>query len=217
LALAIVSFVADLTNRNERRSHSDEWKAYAFVRCLKGERFRPEDIVFDGRTFTIKPNDCASAVALFVAMAGQYLRPRLSSERRYLIAPVPSSKTTLVSVPAVRTTLDLAEGLAGELLFDGDVETHDLLRWDAEKTSTRSGGTRDAKLLAERLRLIGDVDPDARYILVDDVWTSGGHLRAAASVIKAAGGRVAIGVAAAHAVHESLIPSFQAREFTLDD
>ncbi len=52
---------------------------------------------------------------------------------------------------------------------------------------THEGGTRDARKLYDELVLIGDL-PERTVILIDDVFTTGGHILAAAAKISTAGG-----------------------------
>jgi orotate phosphoribosyltransferase len=64
---------------------------------------------------------------------------------------------------------------------------------------THQGGTRDARKLYDELVLIGDL-PKGTVILVDDVFTTGGHILAAAARISTAGGHCCYAICVARTV-----------------
>jgi len=75
------------------------------------------------------------------------------------------------------------------------------------------GGTRDAQYLFDRCRITGALTaaPRRRIVLVDDVVASGGHLRACAARMSAAGYRVELGIVAGRADQIQVVKPFSVR------
>jgi predicted amidophosphoribosyltransferase len=95
--------------------------------------------------------------------------------------------------------LEQAQALAAELGMGAMVV--DALRWSEPLLSaSAAGGMRDPQHLLDRLRVVGTF-PEARlrYVLVDDVVTSGGHLQACGAMLRAHGQRVELAAVAGRA------------------
>ncbi len=54
----------------------------------------------------------------------------------------------------------------------------DVLRWKTPKTPSHIGGSCSGEALYDNLTVLGTLQPGVRYVLVDDVFTGGGHLQA---------------------------------------
>jgi predicted amidophosphoribosyltransferase len=92
-----------------------------------------------------------------------------------VLVPFPSSKADLAFSNTNRTTT-LANAIGAE--YGHGVTVCDVLRFDQPiPSANEQGGTREAEILYEHLRLTGSVK-DQRVVMIDDVLTSGGHLRA---------------------------------------
>jgi predicted amidophosphoribosyltransferase len=138
-------------------------------------------------------------------MAADFLAQGTLPHETYLV-PIPNTKCTIDSEHKPRTAL-LANAIATYL---DNVEMTDILRWKESMESAHSGsGTRDPFLLIENLAAIEKV-PQASIVLVDDVVTTGGHIKACARFLTDRGGKVLSAICAARTVQIS-----QENPFTL--
>jgi predicted amidophosphoribosyltransferase len=112
-----------------------------------------------------------------------------------MLVPIPDSRCVCDSDES--RTRALADVIAARL---SSCRVTDCLRFDTDVRSAHCAqGARDARSLYHHLRLVGAVSRDTSHVLVDDVVTTGGHMAAAAAALRAAGGRVRIGICAASA------------------
>lgn len=77
-------------------------------------------------------------------------------------------------------------------------------------------------VLYPSVKLIGKPDPEVRHVLVDDVFTTGGHVQAIAAALCGEKGKVTLVVTAGRTVHEQLAdpfspPDIECEEFDPDD
>ena len=116
------------------------------------------------------------------------------------LVPIPHAACNLdAHVPP--KTLRLAEALR-DALAPGQATVMDLLRWgEVIPQAHLAGGTRDPQELYSLLRLTRRHLPEhlPQLVLVDDVFASGGHLRAAAAFLRDCGARVPMAVCAGRA------------------
>jgi predicted amidophosphoribosyltransferase len=130
------------------------------------------------------------------------------------LVPIPNSDCA-VDLRHVPRTVALADALGVELrkLTTGDVVVVDVLRWSEPLVAAHAGGPRDARYLFDRCRVTGDHSllQHRRIALVDDVLTSGGHLRACAARLLQSGYRVDVSVVAGRADHTQVGEPFSIR------
>jgi adenine/guanine phosphoribosyltransferase-like PRPP-binding protein len=145
----------------------------------------------------------AQATGWFGQMAAQILNDHRVV--RAILVPLPNSDCA-VGVPASRTA-----ALASAVASSSDAVVADILRWDQVwPSASEQGGTRDPAILYRRLTLVGRIQPGP-CVLIDDVLTSGGHLRAAAHVLASLGADVVLAICAARADQEPTSHPFEMR------
>jgi hypothetical protein len=131
--------------------------------------------------------------------AAYYLSKELDLKpyQPFILVPIPS-KELLVGAPTPTgpSTALLATEIVKALANVGlSSRVVDAVRWTEKIQKARMGGTRDARYLFERLRVVR-TDHDVVPIIVDDVFTTGGHIRAAEARLKTANMAPAFGICA---------------------
>jgi hypothetical protein len=111
------------------------------------------------------------------------------------LVPIPHSACTQ-GVAASRTRV-LADAIVERTRAAMVV---DALRWIEPMVPAHRGGPREPSLLYPKLRLPAAWTPlDRAYVLIDDVATSGGHVRACAARLKARGANIPLAICGARA------------------
>ena len=168
--------------------------AHKLVQALKGKTIKGylqlQDVDGNLRRFTSE--DSEHAFEIFGRWARQKIRG-LSPAPAYIV-PVPSS-----------ICLQLGDDQKGRKLaatvarFAPEYQPLDALHWKQALQKAAEGGTRSASVLLDNLRVIDTLKP-SRMVLIDDVVTSGGHLRACAQALRSKGHTVELALAAAQTV-----------------
>ncbi|RKH12797.1 hypothetical protein D7V97_07465 [Corallococcus sp. CA053C] len=186
MAVKLVCFASYLTRSDEPWSNEDH-NASKFIKAIKGNRqFKGFATVPVRRNrLRLEMTNRNQAYRWFGHMAGDYLNAKWLQhlEGPAYIVPLPSSEgvvgATINRFPALR----MAEELQKVTAYHTTVL--DILRWREPKPSASSaGGSRNANVLRENL-VVTSKPPPGPCILVDDVCTSGGHLRAAVAALEA--------------------------------
>jgi predicted amidophosphoribosyltransferase len=147
------------------------------------------------------------AFSMFAEMAA----PTTSAKRAVSVVPVPGSKAISRGDVERGSTYQMATALAQRV--GGDAVP--CLWWKQPMRSAHSeDGTRDPVVLSENLEL-GTV-PEGTIVLVDDVYTTGGHLKAAEAVLRTAGHPVLLAICAARVSEQEEANMFRMQTFVIE-
>ena len=130
-----------------------------------------------------------------------------------IIVPIPGSAVTILHPPDFRTAL-MAEAIS--VKCDPPVAFSTSLRWRKAQQSTRNGGPRDASLLYNNFTISARQLPDGDIVLIDDVFTLGGHLKAARWRFEDIGRTVLGALCCGKSTWEQLADPFNVQEEALD-
>jgi hypothetical protein len=197
MPLKVVSLSTYRTSKGTGWSKAD-YNASRFVKAIKEKPVKGYGYVpvGGGKVLLLDASTAKDAPAMFAQRAAIVVK--WDQVGPVAFVPLPNSSCAVNTDQPPRTR-KLADALATHILT-GDAIVADILRWDTPLPSAHeAGGTRDPQLLYPRLRLVGDVPAGRRIVLIDDVLTSGGHLRAAAAFLEAQGATVAGAVCAGRA------------------
>jgi hypothetical protein len=207
MPLTVMTYVAYRT-RNFSGDQS-EYNAHKFIQAIKerpvkGYAWIP--VGADKRK--LEQSNRHRAAVWFGELAAAEILERVPEPR--VLVPIPNSDCVVGT--AESRTAKLAREIAQHMpatIWDG-------LRWVEPNTPSSQGGPRDPAVLLANLRMVRR-PATGSCVLVDDVTTSGGHFRAAATKLQSRGMTVALAIAAGQTVHEPVDNPFGWVEVTLDD
>lgn len=209
-----------------RKGARGDHDAHDWIQALKGKHFNGyAQVPVCGRLHRLTDENGSDAIQWFGEMAVAYLGAKKITGP-FVIIPVPNS-SSLVDSTAKPRTRKLAKAVADHLP-DDDAVVLDCLRFKQHQCSASSeGGPREAEKIYKNLvvlrdeinEFLGDLEDGEMYhvLLVDDVTTSGGHLRACAARLKKAGLEVDSVICGGKTVYDQVNAPFDIREDELDE
>jgi predicted amidophosphoribosyltransferase len=211
MPLKVVCFCAYLTDITVPW-RDDDHNANKFVKSFKGEPIKGYAKIQVGKTWhRLSESNRDQAVDWFGEMAAEYIK-RKHKTRPLAFAPLPSSKC-IAGGKVVSPTYRIAEAIASRLQ---DVTIWDGLRWTEEMTPSHKGGVRDPDYFYKRLAITKKV-PQAEIVIVDDVLTSGAHMRAVAAKIAKKAGKCRLAICVGRTVSEQVRAPMDIIEEELED
>lgn len=173
------------------------WDAFKYTRAVKSARVNGFFHIPNG-FFRVRVNErnVKEARYNFGGWASSILQ-RDARDGGVIVVPVPSKDAVIGNTEATRHSDMIADAFAN--ITDKPMVL-DVLRFSEKLTKASEGGPRSPEALQPKLRIVGEL-PKKPIVLLDDVLTNGGHLRAARRLLTEAGHTVVYGLACGHTVH----------------
>jgi len=218
MALPVVCFCGYFCN-NAMRWRSEDFDSYKWVQALKGHALNKHAFVpVQGVNKHLSNANLGDAAMWFGILVNDYLGNHVTTGP-FSVVPVPNSDCVVGSTTKPRTR-KLAKAVC-DTVKDGS-KVLDCLRWKKNLGSaSKDGGPREAEILYGNLTFLKevqeDLDTNLGVLLVDDVTTSGGHLRACAAKLASKGLGVDIVMCGGKTVYDQNNSAFHTYGYELEE
>jgi hypothetical protein len=206
--LKVISLCSYLTG--ELKARSIDWPAIKMVKALKGDPINGYfDLSLSGVTHRFTQQNVSEFLDFVPRAMASAILQRI--EGHATLVPIPNSHVVRPDEPNF-PTLNLANGIAAA--SGGRLKTAAALVFAEPQEKARKGGPRGADHLQVAYKIIGNVE--GPVILIDDVWTLGGHLKAACRKLKSPQRSIILACTVAHTTHEHVDEPVAVQEHTID-
>ena len=195
------------------RMRQTDYDATHLVKAVKGVSLNKNQwavVQIGKKKVTITDKNKDVAIQWFAEWAALLVDALGSREK--VIVPIPGSSVTKTFSNKFRTEV-IANAIAEKC--ETPVRVYAGLRWKRPQESTRDGGTRDPMLLYDRMVVLKGLPTDD-IILIDDVYTTGGHLKAAAWCFEDRERRVLGAICCGRTIQQQLVDPFKVKKESLD-
>lgn len=193
---------------------STDYSSLMVVKAVKGRDpgGRPAAIRYAGERYAFGPGDPAGGVALWVAWAAAVVNAVVPLAPIVLV-PIPNRNAVHGSAPDFPTA-GLAQAVAAAIGPRALMRPE--LWWDQVMEPASEGGPRHAHQLYRHL-VLAPAPIEGVRVLLDDVFTLGGHLRASAAKLGEAGRAPQLAICCGRTQHQQLENPFNVPVEELSD
>ena len=192
----------------------EDYDATHLVKATKGLPLHPSaytSIRIGGKRVKIREANKDEALEWFAEWAAPLVDAFGNQSK--VIVPIPGSAVTRRHSAPFRTAM-MADATSAKCITP--VTSSTVLRWNKAKASVRNGGTRNAALLHMNLAVSQSRLPAGDIVLLDDVFTTGGHVKAAAWCFEDLGRTVLGAICCGRTTWQQLADPFAVGVETLD-
>jgi hypothetical protein len=206
--LRVVSLCSYLTG--ELKARSIDWPAIKMVKALKGDPIKGYfELSVDGVTHRFDQQNVRKFLDVVPRAMASAILQRINGAAT--LVPIPNSHVVAPDTPNF-STFTLANGIAAA--SGGRLKAAAALVFIEPQEKARKGGPRGAGHLFGAYQVIGEIE--GPVVLVDDVWTLGGHLKAACWKLESPQRSTILACTVAHTTHEHIDKPVGVQEHTID-
>ena len=206
--LKVVSLCSYLTG--ELAARKIDWPAIKMVKALKGD---PINGYFDLTVGGVNRRFNQQNIREYLDCVPQAMAAAILEriDGNATLVPIPNSHVVTPTDPNF-STLSLAHGISAA--SSGRLKTTAALVFSEPQEKARKGGPRGASHLHAAYKLVADVS--GPIVLVDDVWTLAGHLKAACWKLEASHRSVILACTVGRTTHEYVEIPVSVQEHMID-